>query len=112
MVMTLLNDAEWSQWSARDIAKACGVSNNYVSELKSALSSDDSEKPAERTYTTKHGTTARLIVAAMAWVVSVGSGGGMAVVVLMGGSGMGVEPCFATSIRAINKTVCGGTFLL
>lgn len=57
--MTLLEDAEWAKWSDREIAKRCGVSNDFVSRLrKVSLSSDDSEKPAERTYTTKHGTEA------------------------------------------------------
>lgn len=58
-VETLLNDDEWAGWSDRQIAKACGVSNDFASRLrKSSLSSNDSEKPAERTYTTKHGTKA------------------------------------------------------
>jgi hypothetical protein len=60
-VMTLLNDAEWSAWSSRDIGKACGVSHDFVARLKSSLSSDDSDKPV--TYTTKHGTTATMSTA-------------------------------------------------
>lgn len=51
----LLADAEWSKWSDRQIAEACAVSNNFVSELRRSLSSDDSEK---RIFTTKHGTQA------------------------------------------------------
>lgn len=58
-VETLLKDGEWAKWSDRQIAKACGVSNDFASRLrKSSLSSDDSEQTVERTYTTKHGTTA------------------------------------------------------
>ncbi len=33
-VMTLLEDSEWSQWSDRVIAKQCGVSNRFVSNLR------------------------------------------------------------------------------
>jgi len=32
-VETLLNDHEWSQWSAREIARTCGVSNTFVCNL-------------------------------------------------------------------------------
>ena len=39
------------------------MSNNYVSVIRASLSSDDSEKPDERTYTTKHGTQATMNVA-------------------------------------------------
>lgn len=56
-VLTLLNDPEWSKWSDREIARRAGVSNNFVSGLRSSLSSDDSEP---RSYTTKHGTVAQM----------------------------------------------------
>ena len=60
-VMTLLEDAEWGQWSARQIAKQCGVSADFVARMRrdqsGDVSSDDSEP---RTYTTKHGTTAQM----------------------------------------------------
>jgi hypothetical protein len=60
-VETLLGDDEWSVWSDREIAKRCGVSNDFASRVrKSSLSSDDSEKSSERTYTTKHGTEAAM----------------------------------------------------
>lgn len=32
--MTLLNDAEWSQWSSREIARHAAVSHNFVSVLR------------------------------------------------------------------------------
>ena len=51
-VERLLRDDEWAKWSDREIARRCAVSNNFVSEFRRSLSSDDSE----RTYTTKHGT--------------------------------------------------------
>jgi len=57
-VETLLNDAEWAKWSDRQIAKACGVGHPLVASVRSSLESDSSDKPAERTYTTKHGTKA------------------------------------------------------
>jgi hypothetical protein len=59
-VMTLLRDDEWSQWSAREIARRCAVSVDFAARLKNqheaSLSSNDSDPPAVRTYTTKHGT--------------------------------------------------------
>lgn len=33
-VQTLLGDAEWTEWSDRKIAEACGVSNTFVSNLR------------------------------------------------------------------------------
>lgn len=59
-VMTLLQDAEWGGWSDREIARRAGVSNNFVSILRSSLSSNDS---GPRTYTTKHGTVATMSTA-------------------------------------------------
>lgn len=46
------------QWSDRQIAKHCGVSHPFVSSVRSSLVTVTSEPPAQRTYTTKHGTTA------------------------------------------------------
>lgn len=56
-VMVLLNDPEWSKWSARDIGRQCGVSHDFAARLKREVSSDDSEP---RSYTTKHGTEATM----------------------------------------------------
>jgi hypothetical protein len=65
-VETLLQDPEWGQWSDREIARQCKVSPDTVgrirAELQTSLSESDSEKPAERTYTTKHGTVATMRV--------------------------------------------------
>lgn len=55
-MLRLLEDEEWSAWSDREIARRCAVSNNFVSSLRPSLSTVDSEK----TYTTKHGTTATM----------------------------------------------------
>jgi hypothetical protein len=54
-VMRLLEDQEWSRWSDREIARQCGVSNQFVGNLRPSLSTVDSEP---RAYTTKHGTPA------------------------------------------------------
>ncbi len=54
-VMTLLNDAEWSAWSARNIANVCGVSSTFVDGIKSSLQTVCSDKKAEVTYTAKSG---------------------------------------------------------
>jgi hypothetical protein len=59
-VSTLLRDDEWGGWSSNRIAKQCGVSHTFVDKLKSSLATDASEKPTERTYTTKYGTTATM----------------------------------------------------
>lgn len=39
-VEVLLRDGEWSSWSDNQIAKACGVSQPFVSKLRSELSSN------------------------------------------------------------------------
>ena len=57
--MTILEDKAWSGWSDREIARKCGVSNNFVSELRPYLSSDDrynEPEPAER-LVERNGTT-------------------------------------------------------
>jgi len=59
--LALLNDPEWSQWSDREIARQCGVSNTFVSSLRSVTVNVDSEKR----YRTKHGTEAVMSTAGM-----------------------------------------------
>lgn len=60
-VETLLRDEEWAAWSDNEIARRCHVSPTFVGTVrKSSLSTVDSEKSAQRTYTTKHGTTATM----------------------------------------------------
>lgn len=65
-VLTLLKDDEWSQWSDREIARQCGVSKTFVSNLRPTLTGNGCQsqpaKPSERTYTTRHGTTAKMNV--------------------------------------------------
>lgn len=55
-IMTLLEDAEWKTWSDNKIAKACGVNQTTVSGYRRSLMENLSERDAQRTYTTKHGT--------------------------------------------------------
>lgn len=61
-VLTLLNDAEWAKWSNSEIARRCGVHHDMVGSLrpKSSLAVSASDKPAPRTFTTKHGTTSEM----------------------------------------------------
>lgn len=55
-VMTLLQDEEWRQWSDYKIAEACHVSRSLVQSMRSSLAL----KTSEKTYITKHGTTATM----------------------------------------------------
>lgn len=63
-VERLLADPEWSQWSNREIAEKCHVSNTFVGKCRGLTVNVDSEKtlntPLTRKYTTKHGTTASM----------------------------------------------------
>ena len=62
-VLMLLNDKEWARWTDSAIAKACCVDHKTVAAYRSSLGNSQVTKsadaaPAERTYTTKHGTEA------------------------------------------------------
>lgn len=61
-VMAMLADAEWCQWASREIAKACSVSHTFVDRLRSEVVTGNvaSEESDGRTYTTKHGTEAKM----------------------------------------------------
>mgnify|MGYP000846823851 CR=1 FL=1 len=63
-VMTLLDDAEWSQWSDGKIADRCGVSQPFVSSIRRDLSQNGFDVPAVRTVerggTTYQQDTARI----------------------------------------------------
>ena len=58
IVTVILKDEQGRQWSDRDIAKRFGFSHPFVGNVRRSLETVTSEKPAERTYTTRHGTTA------------------------------------------------------
>lgn len=47
-----------STWSDNQIAKHCGVHHSTVGDIRRSLADSASEKPTERSYTTKHGTPA------------------------------------------------------
>lgn len=65
-VTVALTDGEWGKWSDNAIAKLCGVSQNFVSEMHRSLKSDLSDGfDTPRTFTTKHGTQAVMKTAAI-----------------------------------------------
>lgn len=47
-VMALLHDEEWRQWSDREIARRCAVSNQLVSNVRSELSVNDGQIETRR----------------------------------------------------------------
>ncbi|URI08945.1 hypothetical protein MW290_25590 [Aquincola tertiaricarbonis] len=59
-VMMVLTDAEWAKWSDREIARRCQVTHPFVASIRASLVAVSSEPAAERTYTTKHGTQAKM----------------------------------------------------
>jgi hypothetical protein len=61
-VLTMLEDEEWSQYSDREIAKQCQVSQPTVTRHRTSLIHCISEEstPQSRNYKTKHGTVARM----------------------------------------------------
>jgi hypothetical protein len=56
-VMIALNDLEWQDYSDIKIAAICKVSATFVAKCKKEIKID---RPAEKTYTTRHGTTATM----------------------------------------------------
>jgi hypothetical protein len=57
-VRVLLDDAEWSQWSDREIARRCGVDNKTVANLRPAPKRPDTEEfPQYETRTFVHPKT-------------------------------------------------------
>ncbi len=60
-VSVLLNDDEWNQWSDNEIARRCHVSHTFVANVRKSLTCNvASENPSERSYKTKHGSTATM----------------------------------------------------
>ena len=62
-VLRLLEDEEWSAGSDNEIARRVVCSPTTVGKIRRSLSimdSEESAEPAARTYTTKHGTQARM----------------------------------------------------
>ena len=61
--MRMLDDAEWREWSNREIARRCQVGHPYVGKIRAniaALTGTDTSENNSRTYTTKHGTKAKM----------------------------------------------------
>ena len=56
-VMIALNDLEWQDYSDTQIAKICNVSATFVAKCRK---SEGIDRPSEKTYTTKHGTEAKM----------------------------------------------------
>ena len=65
IVLEVLADDEAGKWSDNHIAKEFGFSQPFVSGIRASLITVISEKPTERTYTTKHGTTATMQTASI-----------------------------------------------
>jgi len=55
VVLHLLEDAEWRQWSDREIARHCGVGHAFVSRLRRSLSTGDSDT-TPHIYRARQGT--------------------------------------------------------
>lgn len=60
-VILLLRDDEWRKWSDRAIARHARVSNTFVGNLRDVTVNVDSE----RSFTTRHGTVAKMDTAAI-----------------------------------------------
>ena len=60
-ILRLLSDADWKEWSDREIAKRTATSDKTVARLRRELSGDGLNaeiRVEERKFTTKHGTEA------------------------------------------------------
>jgi ParB-like nuclease domain len=57
----LLNDAEWSKWSDREIARRCSVSHDFVGQQRGLTGNVASE----RRFVSKHGTEAVMNITAI-----------------------------------------------
>lgn len=65
-VSRLLLDAEWARWSNEEIARRCCVDPKTVGSIRKELANVTLEIQSEdRTFTTKHGTTATMDTAAI-----------------------------------------------
>ena len=64
-VLTLQNDPTWAQWSDREITRHCRVDGKTVAALRPAppITAEIRSQQPERTYTTRHGTTATMSTA-------------------------------------------------
>lgn len=56
-VVTMLQDSEWSNWSDREIARQCNVSNVFVGKVREDMANGNDS--SERTYT-RNGKTSKM----------------------------------------------------
>ena len=61
----LLNDAEWSKWSDREIARRCAVSPSFVGQERDRLRPVTVNVDSERRFRSKHGTEAVMNICAI-----------------------------------------------
>lgn len=54
--MMLLRDEEWSQWSDREIAKRCCVSNRFTSNIRHELSVNHTQIEPQQRKVERNGT--------------------------------------------------------
>jgi hypothetical protein len=60
-VEVLLRDEEWKEWSDREIARKCAVSDRLVNGIREEIyPTVTANIRSEKTYKTKHGTTAKM----------------------------------------------------
>ncbi len=60
-VQVMLRDAEWGQWSNREIARRCRVSETLVRRVRDGLTANKTQSESrERRYSTRHGTVATM----------------------------------------------------
>lgn len=60
VIIIMLRDEEWRQWSDREIAKKCKVSHPLVAKIREELYPKEEDKKEEKKFTTKHGTTSTM----------------------------------------------------
>lgn len=53
----LLKDEEWSQWSDREVARRCGVSNDFVSRLRKSICHSMTDSNDSQRTVTRNGAT-------------------------------------------------------
>lgn len=60
-VLTLLNDPEWKQWSDRQIARQCKVSDRTVNRLRHSICDNDADTKLNKTRKVKRGNTEYIV---------------------------------------------------
>lgn len=99
LVWRLLNDAEWSQWSANEIGRHCGVSGDMVGRLRAQMPN----KPEIITYQDKFGLHHRVRAAHVGRKRTRVAKPSHHLVVLLNLPDVGVPTDFASALQA----VCG-----